>query len=374
MPQVKWDKPAKPKVSWDTQNPDPNAITTDQGLASARVDTLGREVSSLGHSIAGIPSAMYHAYSDPATPEEKSSLTDSMGPPNKFDLATNRMIIKPISTAYDWYKQAAQGKVPDVGDQVLSVLPEAIGAGASAPIVGKIAETAPKAISEVATVKNAAAPIRMMARGAEATGKLPVVGPTLKAVGTGLRNARYINTPVDEIPAFRMPGRDLGLPKPPQPVYPGAPFPEPASAALGRVGVPPRPIPLEQASAIGTAKPVTAFKGKPIYRGAPLPIAPPAEAALSRLPATGAQSGLSLEQAQTLKSGAQSAPAIPTEAAERAPLRPIVFSSPEEAAAYDAQMSRLKSEAHDTGMYSAARGKVGKKVNYQERALKDYKK
>lgn len=48
------------------------------------------------------------------------------------------------------------------------------------------------------------------------------------------------------------------------------------------------------------------------------------------------------------------------------PLRPTV-GTPEEWQVYEDQMGRLKSEASDAGTYSAARGKVGKKLNYQER-------
>ncbi len=57
------------------------------------------------------------------------------------------------------------------------------------------------------------------------------------------------------------------------------------------------------------------------------------------------------------------------------PLRPNVFASPEEAQIYDSQIARLGAEAKDTGLYSAARGKVGRTPDYQERAgraLRDY--
>lgn len=54
------------------------------------------------------------------------------------------------------------------------------------------------------------------------------------------------------------------------------------------------------------------------------------------------------------------------ESAMPRPLRPTV-GTPEEWARYEDQMKRLKSEASDAGMYSAARGKAGKKFNYQQR-------
>ncbi len=57
------------------------------------------------------------------------------------------------------------------------------------------------------------------------------------------------------------------------------------------------------------------------------------------------------------------------------PLRPNIFASPEDAQIYDAHIARLGAEAKDTGLYSAARGKVGRTPDYQERAgraLRDY--
>lgn len=53
------------------------------------------------------------------------------------------------------------------------------------------------------------------------------------------------------------------------------------------------------------------------------------------------------------------------------PLRPVV-GTPEEFQTYDNQMSRLKQEASDAGTYSAARGKVAKKLNYQQRIERAY--
>lgn len=70
--------------------------------------------------------------------------------------------------------------------------------------------------------KAAAAPIRFAARSAEGVGSIPGVGSTLKV----LRNVAHINTPVEDIPPFKMPGRDLGLRKSPPSVYPGAHLPE----------------------------------------------------------------------------------------------------------------------------------------------------
>lgn len=54
---------------------------------------------------------------------------------------------------------------------------------------------------------------------------------------------------------------------------------------------------------------------------------------------------------------------------DAAPLRPTV-GSPEDFQVYDQRMKNLKAEASDAGTYSAARGKVGKKLNYQQRIVK----
>lgn len=66
------------------------------------------------------------------------------------------------------------------------------------------------------------------------------------------------------------------------------------------------------------------------------------------------------EEAQTAEQAAQNA--MPR------PLRPTV-GTPEDFQVYDNQMGRLKQEAKDAGTYSAARGKIGKKKNYQERIV-----
>ena len=53
------------------------------------------------------------------------------------------------------------------------------------------------------------------------------------------------------------------------------------------------------------------------------------------------------------------------------PLRPSV-GTPEQWQTYEDQMARLKREASDAGTYSAARGKVNRKLNYQQRIERSY--
>jgi hypothetical protein len=91
-----------------------------------------------------------------------------------------------------------------------------------------LAKGVPAAVDAVGGAKAAVtAPIRMVSRSANAIGDIPGVGSALKH----LRNAAYINTPVEDIPKFEMPGQDLGLKKSvfsntrlgPEPAPPGPP-------------------------------------------------------------------------------------------------------------------------------------------------------
>ena len=102
-------------------------------------DTLGRELSSTWQNIAGIPSGVYHAFTDQPTQEEAAQLG---GEPSDLQLARHvgllggyRMIAEPLRTAEDWYENAAKGKVPNATDQALSVAPEAMGAGAATALL-----------------------------------------------------------------------------------------------------------------------------------------------------------------------------------------------------------------------------------------------
>src|SRR5439155_22210893 len=77
-------------------------------------EVFKREISAAGSSIAGIPSALYHAAVDPATQEEKQNYGENfirnIGPTGRL---IERGIAQPVKNAADWYKQAFQGKVPD---------------------------------------------------------------------------------------------------------------------------------------------------------------------------------------------------------------------------------------------------------------------
>lgn len=126
-----------------TPTPTPRAITdqdSSPSILSSILDAAKREGSSAINSVTGMPSGIYHALTDPATPEE----TQAAGGPQEVSgakrvgLGLQRLTTAPVAAAADWYKQVAQGKVPNAYEQALSVAPEAIGAGASGPLVDKL--------------------------------------------------------------------------------------------------------------------------------------------------------------------------------------------------------------------------------------------
>ena len=148
-------------------------------------DTLQREGKALTGTIAGMPAAVYHAFSEPATAEEKQEFggEDQVSGAKRVGLGIHRLALAPVETAADWYSQAAKGKIPDAYEQALSVAPEAIGSAGGALIAGKLAEGAAKATPAVADTLTSptkmTAPLRAVA---------PAVNAALKrvpgAVGT----------------------------------------------------------------------------------------------------------------------------------------------------------------------------------------------
>lgn len=117
---------------WDRFKDQPEDRERDQALL--------RGARSVGSTILGIPSALYHAAADPATEEEKARLGETgmrnIGPVGRI---IERGAIEPIRTAADWYTRAAKGQIPNAYEQALSVAPEALGAGGGAVLGGKIA-------------------------------------------------------------------------------------------------------------------------------------------------------------------------------------------------------------------------------------------
>lgn len=106
--------------------------------------TLGREASAAGSAIKG----MFSPPSGAMSPEEQQNFplaANAPGPLGSFGqlgLLANRMVGEPIANAAAWYTKAAQGKIPNPVDQMLSVLPEAVGTGAGTEVGGKLIDSA----------------------------------------------------------------------------------------------------------------------------------------------------------------------------------------------------------------------------------------
>lgn len=125
------------------------AVTADPAVRRAAV----RGVKSAGETIAGIPSAIYHAAVDPATPEEMRKSPEVYG--NGLRRAARRLSgVDAIDTAEAAYRGKNSGafgpidSVPKVTpESALEVAPEAVGSGVGTALAGKLAEVAPKVVS-----------------------------------------------------------------------------------------------------------------------------------------------------------------------------------------------------------------------------------
>lgn len=124
----------------------------DQPQDAAYDDTLKREVKAAGGAISGIPSAIYHAFSEPPTPEERAEFNGDVDGAKRIGLGIHRLTTAPLEVAAKWYGDVAQGKVPNAYEQALSVAPEAVGSAGGTVLAGKMIQEAPGAISKGAQV------------------------------------------------------------------------------------------------------------------------------------------------------------------------------------------------------------------------------
>lgn len=120
--------------------------------------TLGREVSSVGQTIAGAPGAISHAFTDPETIDEQAIAggrkmpTDGLaGGLSRVGLGMERLTIGPLRTAGEWYSDAAKGNVPNAYEQALDVAPEAMGQGAGAVVGQKVSQSVAVDLPKTAT-------------------------------------------------------------------------------------------------------------------------------------------------------------------------------------------------------------------------------
>jgi hypothetical protein len=189
-------------------------------------DTLGREGKSLAGNIAGIPAAVYHAFSDPPTAEEKAKFgAEEVAGPKRVGLGIHRLAIAPVETAADWYSDALRGNIPSAYEQALSVAPEAMGVGAAAAITPKIASEVPGAVGAATDAAAESIPkaVRAGARAAntvldKAPGSVGTAVGAAAGHATGLPGAAVIGGAVGNalgkelLPQVRIPGEGFGLP------------------------------------------------------------------------------------------------------------------------------------------------------------------
>lgn len=128
---------------------DPNAsyqpATAQPSFATRNVtsggfwDTLQREYDAANQSIAGMPAAVYHAFADPPTQEEKDKFGGEaeVSGAKRVGLGVHRLATAPAEVAADWYSDALRDKIPDAYEQALSVAPEAVGSAAGNAVLGK---------------------------------------------------------------------------------------------------------------------------------------------------------------------------------------------------------------------------------------------
>jgi hypothetical protein len=147
-----WEKKAAPvdKTITGALAPDTSAgLLKTQAVEVPK--TLGRELYSMGKTIAGMPSGIYHAFADPATEEEKAAQapferehgeepgTETSGM-KRIGLAAGRM--SGLSSA----EEAAKMPTPTY-EQALSVAPEALGQGAGTVVGGEMLGKGAKGIN-----------------------------------------------------------------------------------------------------------------------------------------------------------------------------------------------------------------------------------
>lgn len=218
-PQVKWDD-EQTKTASPTPSPEQPGF----------LNTLGRETSSLGRTILGIPSGIVHAFSDEPTPEEQDHFgSGETKGPKRVGLGIARMTTEPVRHAADWYKDAFQGKIATPYEDALSVAPEAMGIGAAAPLAQKVGEMAPGAVkSTVENMPKIGKVASVVAKPAAKVGvdlaqSLPIVGEPIKAAVRGAKTFSDVPGQIRDrmrVPDGLVRGTDELFPSRPEPITP----------------------------------------------------------------------------------------------------------------------------------------------------------
>lgn len=340
----------KPASTYD-QLTAPGSRKDVPGNSLENVPVLGqglRAFDAIGGTVMGLPGSIYHSFADPLSPEEKAN---GQG---RLEAIPERLLGgEAIAHALQDY---GSGKVS--GSDALSVLPEALGTG-------------------MGTVAGTDLALRGAGGAAGLASKVPGVRPTVGKLAsfgsnvvdpnvTGIFSPRLAN-------AQRVMGR-LGKTLQSEEVAPVE-----RDATLNRRNVPeyageeepPSPMPKFGAAKTPPSHLGEAWSGE--RTGLPYQPNPRFEPRPAVAPPIPSRPGLMLGPGEgAIEGEVMPKTSKPVDLNARArgkmapPLRPLV-GSPEDWQTYDQQMSVLKPEARDAGMFSAARGAVNRTPDYQVR-------
>lgn len=159
-PQVTWDEEndEQPQVQWD-EAPKSAPAQNPPAETPGFLNTLGREVTSAGKSIIETPASIYHAFADDVRPDEKGTIAETISKnrasnpvENRIALGLHRTVTQPLAVAGQWWKNAITGQNPNAYEEALSVAPEAVGSAAGNVVLGKAAESVPRAAGRAVEV------------------------------------------------------------------------------------------------------------------------------------------------------------------------------------------------------------------------------
>lgn len=224
-----WDKPPATLpanfAQWD-QSTNSAPAAQPQSSPPSFWDSLEREGKSAVGTIAGMPAAVYHAFSQPPTDEEQKEFDTSKQPPaiKQAAIGISRLTAAPVADAATWYSKAIRGKIPNAYEQALSVAPEAVGSAAGNTLGGKLVEMAPgaaqaateavaPAVRATARATNAALTEAPGAVGAAVGGYLGHETGIPEGTLSGVIIGRQLGKAVGKtLPTLRVPGEGFGLP------------------------------------------------------------------------------------------------------------------------------------------------------------------
>lgn len=174
-----------------TSEPPADYLTRAEDRIDEVAKTAARAVGSAWDTITGIPGAVVHAAADPPTPAELKALgLDKPTGPGRVANFIQRMIgggqVSEAARFYKQYYDATPDQRRDMETEMLTVAPEAIGAGAGAALTPALVKGAPGAIK--ATVRAGSEAASAIADAASSA------GDTLRtAVKTGSKAVQAID-------------------------------------------------------------------------------------------------------------------------------------------------------------------------------------